>query len=425
MKSSMGKKLYTFIEDLFPINRSITGEGTKKTLEYIQNIIPIQIKSKPSGSKVFDWTIPKEWNIKSAYIENSKGEKIIDFKDNNLHIVGYSIPVDKKMSLKELDKHLYSLEDQPNAIPYVTSYYKERWGFCMTHNQRMNLEDDIYHVFIDSSLSEGNLYYGELKIPGLSEKEILLSTYICHPSMANNELSGPSVTTYLSKWLLNKERLNYSYRIIFIPETIGSITYLSENYKIMKQNTIAGFNITCVGDELNYSFLETPYGNTLADRVAKNVLKNVDYTHYSFLERGSDERQYCSPGINLPVVSIMRTKYDEYKEYHTSLDDLSFVTEKGLEESYKLYIKALNVLENNFVYKVTTLCEPQLGKRGLYPTISMKNDATSNVRNLMNIIAYCDGKNDTIDISDRLDIEIEEVIRIQKVLKENDLIEKI
>ena len=239
VSNKIGKEIYKLLEKLFPINRSITGKGVRKTLKIIKDQIPITIHEVPSGTKVFDWIVPKEWNIKDAYIENEKGDKIVNFKENNLHIVGYSTPVDQKMNLTDLQKHLFSLENQPEVIPYITSYYKERWGFCLSHRKRLELKNENYHVFIDSELKNGSLTYGDLIIPGKLKKEIFLSTYICHPSMANNELSGPAVTTYLAKWIGNKPR-KYTYRIIFIPETIGSITYLSKNLDIMKKNIIAG-----------------------------------------------------------------------------------------------------------------------------------------------------------------------------------------
>lgn len=307
--SKVGEYMYQLLKELFPICRSITGEGVRETLRIIQKHIPIKIHGIPSGTKVFDWEVPKEWNIKDAYIMDEEGNKIVDFKKNNLHVVGYSIPVDKTVNLEELESHLYSIEDQPEAIPYITSYYKERWGFCISHNQRKKLKDGNYRVYIDSSLKDGYLNYAELIIPGRTSKEIFLSTYICHPSMANNELSGPVLLTYLAKWIMSEPR-KFSYRLVFIPETIGSITYLSQNYKEMKENIIAGYNLTCVGDNRAYSFMPSRYGNTYADKVALNVLRysQPDFIQYSYLQRGSDERQYCSPGIDLPVASIMRTK---------------------------------------------------------------------------------------------------------------------
>lgn len=422
-EENIGKEIYQLVSELFPICRSITGEGVRKTLSIIKRLIPMRIYEIPTGTKVFDWTIPKEWNIKDAFVINPRGDKIIDFKKNNLHVVGYSTPIDKDVMLPELQEHFYSIEEQPNAIPYVTSYYKERWGFCIEHSKRTTLEEGRYHVFIDSGLKDGALTYGELIIPGKSNKEIFLSTYICHPSMANNELSGPAVTAFLVKWLLTQPR-EYTYRIIFIPETIGSITYISKNIDIMKENIIAGFNITCVGDDRAYSFLPSRRGNTLADKVALNVLRfmHPDYIGYPFLERGSDERQYCSPGIDLPVASIMRTKYGRYPEYHTSLDNLELVSPNGLIGAYNVLKSCIEVLENNGFYRIKCLGEPQLGKRGLYPTISTKTSGDT-VRTMMDFIAYCDGTKDLIDISNTINAPAWDLYDIVEKLKNADLLE--
>ena len=324
LKKMIGNEIYKFARELWPINRSITGDGLRDTLQRISKHLPaLKIKSVLSGTKVFDWTVPKEWTIKEAYIITPKGKKICDFSQNNLHLVGYSIPFKGEVSFDELKKHLYTLPDQPNAIPYVTSYYEKRWGFCLSQEQLDSLEIGTYKVVIESALFDGELNYGELLIKGKSDKEILLSTYICHPSMANNELSGPTVVTFLAKWLLKIGGPQYSYRIIFIPETIGSITYLSRNYKHMKDKTIAGFNVSCVGDDRAYSYVPSRNGKTISDLVAKHVLKWTDsnFVEYSWLDRGSDERQYCAPGVDLPIASILRTKYGKYPEYHTSLDD--------------------------------------------------------------------------------------------------------
>ena len=397
-----GPFMHRLMTQLFPICRSITGDGVRETLSIIQTHIPVTIFEVPSRTKAFDWTVPKEWNIRDAFVLDPQGRKIIDFKENNLHVVGYSAPIARSVTLSELQDHLHSLEDQPDAIPWVTSVYEERWGFCLAHSQRVMLEEGTYQVFIDSELKEGSLTYGELIIPGTSSKEVFISTYICHPSMANNELSGPVLATMLAKWLASEPR-RFTYRIIFIPETIGSIVYLSRNLEVMKRNMLAGFNLTCVGDERAYSYLPSRNGSTLADKVALNVLRSrhPDFKEYSFLDRGSDERQYCSPGADLPVVSLMRTKYREFPEYHTSLDNLELVTPAGLEGSFVLHKDCIDLLERNRVYKVTCLGEPQLGKRGLYPTIATKNSHRL-VTDMLNFIAYADGTNDLIDISNTI-----------------------
>ncbi|WP_202410598.1 DUF4910 domain-containing protein [Halobacillus litoralis] len=420
----VGEDMYELMKRLFPICRSITGEGVRETLRILKETIPLDIIEVPTGTKVLDWEIPQEWNVKDAYVMNEKGERIIDFRENNLHLVSYSRPVNKTVSLEYLQNHLFSLEDQPSVIPYVTSYYNDYWGFCMSHEQRETLKDEEYKVVIDSELKDGSLTYGELVIPGRSRKEVFLSTYICHPSMANNELSGPVLTTFLAKWLLGRKR-RYTYRIVFVPETIGSITYLSKHMDEMKEKIIAGYNITCTGDERGYSFLPSRYGNTLADKAALNILKTnqMDFVKYSFLERGSDERQYCSPGIDLPVASIMRTKYGEYPEYHTSDDNLNLVTAHGLQGSYNIYQQCLQAIEQNEVYKVKCLGEPQLGKRGLRSTLSTKESGKA-VRDMMNFIAYADGENDLIDISNRIHVPLESLYPIIEKLTENDLLIK-
>ena len=421
MDVNYGIQMYSLAEKLYPICRSITGNGVRKTLSMLNEVYPLKIYEVPSGTQVFDWTVPREWNIKDAYIETSKGERIVDFKKHNLHVVGYSTPVDKTVSLGELLKIVYTQPEQPDVIPYVTSYYKERYGFCMSENQKNSLKEDNYHILIDSELKDGSLSYGEIIIPGESEQEVFLSTYICHPSMANNELSGPCVAIHLAKWLSELPKRRYTYRIIFIPETIGSITYLSRNIDVLKKNVVAGFNLSCVGDNRTYSYIESRYGNTLADKVARNVLRHhyPDYVTYSFLERGSDERQYNAPGVDLPVCAICRSKYGEYPQYHTSADDLSFISPEGLNGAFEVYRKCILALENNYYYKVTCLCEPQLGKRGLYPTISQKG-SYSEVTAMMACIAYADGTNDLIDISNIIKTPVDVLIPIaQKMVKAN------
>lgn len=395
----VGRQMQGLIAELFPICRSITGNGVRQTLATIGRHIRLKIHEVPTGTQVFDWQVPREWNIRDAFIVDEQGNKVVDFARNNLHVVGYSTPVDAWLTLGELQEHLHSLPEQPQAIPYVTSYYRDYWGFCLSDEQRRTLSDGRYRVVIDSELKDGHLTYGECFIPGESRSEVLLSTYVCHPSMANNELSGPALTTFLARWIGSAPR-RYSYRIVFVPETIGSITYLSRNLDDMRRNTMAGFNITCVGDDRAYSYLPSRYGNTLADKVALNVLrfKHPEFVRYSFLDRGSDERQYCSPGVDLPVVTLMRSKYGTYPEYHTSLDNLDLVTPEGLAGSYDLLMSCIQLLERNTRLRVTCHGEPQLGRRGLYPSLATRTSGMS-ARTMMNLIAYADGSNDLIDIS--------------------------
>jgi aminopeptidase-like protein len=423
----IGQDIYVFCKSIFKINRSLTGNGVRETLNIIKNRLPdLIINEIPSGTKCFDWEIPKEWNVRDAYIKNIKGEKIVDFKKNNISLLGYSTPINKKISLEELLPHLFSLPKQPSAIPYITSYYKENWGFCISENDKNKLKTGEYEVFIDSSLNKGSLTYGELLIKGQINEEVFISTYICHPSLANDNLSGLALATFLSKYISEITNNYYSYRIIFIPETIGAIAYLSKNLVFLKKNVVAGFILTCVGDDNSFSFLPSRNGNTLSDKVALHVLNysTKDFIKYSFLERGSDERQYCSPNVDLPVCSVMRSKYGEYKEYHTSLDNLDFISPSGFSGSFKIYTKIIKAIENNFIYKTNIIGEPQLGKRGMYPNISTKK-SISIVKNLKNVIIYCDGKKDLIDIANIINVPVWELYPIIKQLLKNKLISKI
>jgi len=421
----LGAEMHRWATDLFPICRSLTGPGVRDTLSYISKLLPqLKIHQVASGSQAFDWVVPDEWVIRDAYVKDEAGNRIIDFKANNLHVVGYSEPVDQMMSLKKLDGFLYSLSEQPDAIPYVTSYYKRRWGFCLAHTQRQSLKDGNYHVVIDSDLKPGVLNYAELILPGTSEKEIFISTYVCHPSMANNELSGPVVTIALARWLSILKNRKYTYRIVFIPETIGSIVYLSRNLEYLKRHVQAGFNVTCIGDERCYSYLPSRAGDTLSDQAALHALKYIDpeFKRYTWLERGSDERQYCSPGVDLPMATIMRSKYGEYPEYHTSLDDLNLVTPAGLFGGFTALRQAIEIIEKNVYPKVSVLCEPQLGKRGLYPNLSTKESGAS-IRVMMNMISYCDGKHSLLEIADRIDQPMSKLLVLIEPLIENGLIQ--
>tara|TARA_Y100000766_G_scaffold273409_1_gene274275 strand:+ start:1661 stop:2947 length:1287 start_codon:yes stop_codon:yes gene_type:complete len=426
----IGLKIYEFIKELFDIPRSITGEGVRKTLKKIKvkHLKELKIYEVPSGTKVGDWVIPKEWNIYDAFIKNEAGERIVDFKKNNLHVLNYCKPVDKKIDFEELNSHLYSIPEQPNSIPYVTSYYEEKWGFCMTHKQRSKLKNEKYSVYVDSELKEGSLTYADLVIEGKKKDEIFFSTYICHPSMANNELSGPGVSTYLAKFLSKRSNL-FTYRFCFIPETIGAITYISRNYDNLK-NVYAAFNLTCIGDNRAFSFMPSRSGNTIADKVARHIIKHHDknFTEFSYMkDRGSDERQFCSPGINLPMVSIMKSKYGEYPEYHTSLDDMDFISPEGLMDSYNIHIDCIKLLENNFRYQSTIYGEPFLSKRGNnYLIVGGKdNEQSRSAKVILDIMTCCDGNSDIIDIAEKLDIYALELIPIFEKLKKEKLIKAV
>lgn len=420
-----GQQMYVLAGRLFPICRSITGSGFRDSLGIIKELVPeLVIHEVPSGTAVFDWSVPNEWNCRGGGIYKLNGDKIIDFDDTNLHILGYSTPIDTVIGRDELLEHVYTQPEQPDWIPYVTSYYKERWGFCMSENKKNTLTDEKYHVVIKSTLAPGNLTYGDLVVPGESEEEILFSTYLCHPSMANNELSGPVVLTELIRYVKQLKHRRFSYRFVICPETIGSITYISQNIDILQKNVRAGFVLSCVGDDRTYSYISTPYGNTLADRVLKNVLKfhYPEFKSYSFLTRGSDERQYCSVGVELPVCGFCRSKYHEYPEYHTSADDMNLISPEGLQGAYDVMVKVIETLENNYHYKLLCKCEPQLGKRGLYPTISQKGTYDA-VTALCDFIAYADGRNDLIDISDIIGVPTTELIEIKNKLIANRLLE--
>ena len=418
-----GDYIYEIAKRIYPICRSITGNGVRETLSILKEYVPeMEIYEVLSGTPVFDWTVPKEWNIKDAYIEDETGQKIIDFKKNNLHVLGYSYPMDQYLSLEELKKIVYTQKEQPEVIPYVTSYYVERSGFCMSQKQLDSLKEGTYHVVIDSELKEGSLTYAEVVLPGKSKKEIFFSTYTCHPSMANNECSGPALQVALINHMKQMPDREFTYRFVFIPETIGSITYLSKNYKELKENVYAGFNLSCVGDNREFSFIATRYGNTVTDKLIRHVFsKHTEhYKEYSYLERGSDERQYNAPGIDLPICGLCRTKYGEYPEYHTSADDLSVISPKGFEGCFDIVTKCINILEHNKYYKINVLCEPQLGKRGLYPTISQKGSYDA-IRNMTNFIAYADGRNTLLEIAEIIHADALELIDIANKMCENGL----
>jgi len=415
----VGEQMHALARRLWSINRSISGSGLRETLRIIQELLPaLRLIEIPSGKQVLDWIVPEEWEVREAWVEGPGGERVVDFADNNLHVVGYSEAVDRTMSLHELQEHLHSLPDQPDAIPYVTSYYNRTWGFCLSDDQRKALKEGTYRVFIDARHFEGAITLGELIIPGESENEVLLSTYCCHPSMANNELSGPCLTAFLADWIWSLPTRRHTYRILFVPEMIGSIAYLQDHLNVMRRNTVCGFNITCVGDDRAWSFLPSRQGDTRADRVARHVLEHTTdgFDEYDWADRGSDESNYCAPGVDLPVASVMRSKYGEYPEYHTSLDDLDHVvTPAGLAGSFALYQKMIELIENDCRPCTRVLGEPQLGRRGLYPSVSKKG-STRDVRTMLDLISWADGDHSLLEIAERCRVPAWELLPILDTL---------
>jgi aminopeptidase-like protein len=423
---SIGKDIFSLIEQLFPICRSITGDGVRATLKHICEHIPLDVHEVPTGTQIYDWTVPREWNIKDAYIKNQKGEKIVDFHNSNLHVVGYSIPVQKKISLDELKEHVFSIPEKPEWIPYRTSYYNESWGFCISHRQLMSMEDGIYDVLIDSSLEDGTLTYGEYVLPGEIEDEILLSAHICHPSLANDNLSGIALLTHLAKHLQGMKH-KYTYRFIFAPGTIGSLTWLARNEQHALSRVKHGLVVSCVGDDGGPTYKRSRRGSAEIDLAIEHVLKHAceqsiieDFSPY-----GYDERQYCSPGFNLPVGLFERSKYGEFPQYHTSADNLEFISAEHLSESYKIISRLIDVLENNDTYVNTNpKGEPQLGKRGLYNAIGGDTQAAQKIMAMLWILNLSDGECSLLDISRRADTPFDLIFSAAQLLQENGLLKK-
>lgn len=423
-------EIFNLIYELYPICRSITGNGVRETLDVIRKHIEVEINEIPTGTPVFDWSIPKEWNISDAYIKDPNGKKIIDFKKSNLHVVSYSIPIKKQIDLEELKKHIHTIPAQPEIIPYITSYYNENWGFCMTDNQFKGLKSGKYEVCIDSSLKNGSLTYGEFLIKGEIEDEFLLSCYICHPSLCNDNLSGVALLTFLAK---NLKNLNpkFSYRFLFIPETIGAITWLSLNEnKIGKIK--GGLVATCLGDSGKSTYKKSRIGNSKIDKIVSYVLKqsNSEYSIMDFYPYGSDERQFCSPGFNLPIGSLMRTPYRKFLQYHNSGDDLDFIDKESLGDSYSKYLKSILIFDKDEKFLNTNMkCEPQLGKRGFYRNIGIvrtdmnTDEIEQNELAVFWILNLSDGNNSLLDISQRSGIPFETIFNVSCNLYQKKLLE--
>lgn len=422
-----GQMMYDLCKEIFPLNRSITGDAVRETFRILQDHIPdirFQMHEVKSGTKVCDWTIPDEWNCDEAYLEGPDGERIVDMRDSNLHVLGYSVPTDIRLPLEEIKEHLYYLKDQPDVFPYVTSYYSPRWGFSLTYGQYEKLKPGEYHAVIRSTLEPGSLTYGEIVIPGESEDEIFFSSYTCHPSMADNECSGPSLIVALARYIADMPRRRYTYRLVLAPETIGALTYIDRNLPHMKEHIRAAFNLTCVGDDRAYSIVHSRYADTYADRVLMNVLSDSGFAfdEYPYIKRGSDERQYQAPGVDIPMVCFCRSKYHIYPEYHTSADDLDLISPEGLQGSYDVMVRCIMLMEYNKKYRTTTLGEPQLGKRGLVPTMSSKETYQQTLA-LKDLIAYADGKNDLIEISEIIGQSVDMLIPLVDKLLECGLFE--
>ncbi|HOZ65928.1 MAG TPA: DUF4910 domain-containing protein [Burkholderiaceae bacterium] len=426
----IGDQMYALVSTLFPICRSITGNGVRETLSHVQKLLPITVHEVPTGTPVFDWTVPKEWNIKDAYVANSQGERVIDFKKSNLHVLNYSTPVNQKMTLDELRPHLMTLPEHPDWIPYRTSYYQEKWGFCLSQNQLDALPEDNYHVVIDSSLEVGSLSYGEYVIPGESSDEVLISCHTCHPSLCNDNLSGIALATFLARQIEQVKaeggKLRYTYRFLFIPGTIGSITWLERN-KTNAKRIQHGLVVVCVGDAGKFSYKTSRQGDALIDHAAKHVLtsERESFNLIDFFPYGYDERQYCSPGFNLAVGSLSRSTHGKFPEYHSSGDNLSFVTGAQIAESLEVYLKVIDVLENNHTYiNQNPHCEPQLGKRGLYGGVGATVHRPTFEMALLWILNLSDGTHSLLDIAKRAKMPFETIKQAAKALQDSGLLKQ-
>ncbi len=418
------EEMIRFIAEAYPICRSITGDGLRRTLALIRERIPLDVHEVPSGTPVFDWTVPKEWSIRDAWIKDPGGNKVVDFQTHNLHVLNYSVPVHARLSLEELKEHLFTLPDKPDVIPYRTSYYKEAWGFCLSHHQLLALGEGEYEVFIDSTLEDGSLTYGELLLAGETEREVLLSTHVCHPSLCNDNLSGIAVMTWLAQALQARPRRRYSYCFLFIPGTIGSITWLARNEE--RAGRIAhGLVAANLGDAGWFHYKRSRRGDAEIDRAVLEVLRasGEDFKVEDFVPFGYDERQYNSPGFNLAVGSLTRTPYGRYPEYHTSADNLDFVKPEALEGSLRTYLAVVDVLEGNRRYlNLNPKCEPQLGRRGLYRSIGGDDAGRARELALLWVLNLSDGEHDLLAVAERSGIRFAAVREAADALLEAGLL---
>ena len=426
--SLIGEEMYRLISRLYPICRSITGNGVRQSLAIMREYLPLKVHEVPTGTAVFDWTIPNEWNINDAYIKNGRGEKIVDIKNSNLHVLNYSIPVKGNFSLAELKSHLFSLPDRPGLVPYRTSYYEENWGFCVSHSQFQEMQDAEYEVVIDSTLQPGSLTYAEYYLPGESKDECLITCHICHPSLCNDNLSGISVVLFLAKILTTKKN-RLSYRFLFIPGTIGAIAWLSLNESNLS-NIKAGLVATLLGDASPLTYKKTRNGNATIDQAVTHYLRHSgeDYRLIDFSPYGYDERQFNSPGISLPVGSLTRSQYGQYPEYHTSADNLELISGEKLEASLKAYLSIIDILDNNVIYiNQISRCEPQLGTRGLYRIIKGENVEESELRKMAMLwcLNLSDGNYSLLDIADKAAISFEVIKQIAAILEKEGLLKRL
>jgi aminopeptidase-like protein len=422
----VGAAMYHLIADLYPICRSITGDGVRKTLAILQELIPLEVHEVPTGTQVFDWVVPKEWNIHNAYVKNAQGEKVIDFQASNLHLLNYSVPIHQIMPLAQLQERLFTLPEHPEWIPYRTSYYQETWGFCLSHSQFQTLEEGDYEVYIDASLENGHLTYGECYLPGETLDEVLFSCHICHPSLCNDNLSGIALATFLAQHLRDLPR-RYSYRFLFIPGTIGAITWLALNAK-QTHRIKHGLVISGVGDPGAMTYKQSRQGDAEIDRVVSYVLQQSQqaYTIEAFSPYGYDERQYCSPGFNLPIGRLGRTPFGQYPEYHTSADNLEFVQPSALAAALQRYLEVIGVVENNRRYLSTNpYCEPQLGKRGLYSAVGGKQQTPLDQMALLWVLNLADGHHGLLDIAERSSIPFERIYTAANALCQSNLLQEL